>query len=159
MASSKHNDEPEVRIKLESFIGKATVAIDATGRTNFPKDFRKVLRDDAGGQVVVTIAEGKTLALYPVYAWNEYVQYLESLGRGADVSKHRTRITSMAKLSVLDAQNRISLTAEQMAYAGIAGEVTFVGDGKRVRLWAPGKYAEQIEVVTPDEEKQFENWF
>ncbi len=159
MADSKHIAQPEVRIQLESFIGKATVAIDATGRTNFPKDFRKVLRDEAGGQVVVTIAEGKTLALYPVYAWNDYVQYLESLGRGADVSKHRTRITSMAKLSVLDAQNRISLTAEQMAYAGIAGEVTFVGDGKRVRLWAPGKYAEQIEVVTPDEEKQFENWF
>lgn len=159
MAESKHTSEPEVRIKLESFIGKATVAIDATGRTNFPKDFRKVLRDEAGGQVVVTIAEGKTLALYPVYAWNEYIQYLESLGRGAEVSKFRTRITSMAKLSVLDAQNRISLTAEQMGYAGISGEVTFVGDGKRVRLWAPEKYAQQIEVITPDEEKQFENWF
>lgn len=153
MAESKHT------IKLESFIGKATVAIDAAGRTNFPKDFRKILRDEAAGQVVVTIAEGKTLALYPVYAWNEYVQYLESLGRGADISKFRTRITSMAKLSVLDGQNRISLTAEQMAYAGIAGEVTFVGDGKRVRLWAPERYSQQIEVITPDEEKQFENWF
>ena len=159
MAKSTHTPEPEVRIKLESFIGKATVAIDAAGRTNFPKDFRKVLRDEADGQVVVTIGEGKTLALFPLYAWNEYVQYLENLGRGADVSKHRTRITSMAKLSVLDAQNRISLTAEQMAYAGIAGEVTFVGDGKRVRLWAPAKYADQIEIVTAEEEKQFENWF
>ncbi len=159
MAESKPTGEPAVRIQLESFIGKATVAIDATGRTNFPKDFRKILRDEAGGQVVVTIAEGRTLALYPVYAWNEYIQYLESLGRGAEVSKFRTRITSMAKLSVLDGQNRISLTAEQMAYAGISGEVTFVGDGKRVRLWAPEKYAQQIEVITPDEEKQFENWF
>lgn len=159
MAESKRTGENLVPIKLESFIGKATVAIDTTGRTNFPKDFRKVLRDDAGGQVVVTIAEGKTLALYPVYAWNEYIQYLESLGRGAEVSKFRTRITSMAKLSVLDAQNRISLTAEQMGYAGISGEVTFVGDGKRVRLWAPEKYAQQIEVISPDEEKQFENWF
>lgn len=151
--------EPKNTIKLESFIGKATVAIDAAGRTNFPKDFRKVLRDEAGGQVVVTIGEGKTLALFPVYAWNEYVQYLESLGRGPDISKFRTRITSMAKLSVLDGQNRISLTAEQMAYAGIAGEVTFVGDGKRVRLWAPERFAQQIDVITPDEEKQFENWF
>ena len=153
MAESKHT------IKLESFIGKASVAIDATGRTNFPKDFRKVLKDEAGGQVIVTIAEAKTLALYPVYAWNEYVQYLESLGRGADISKFRTRITSMAKLSVLDGQNRISLTSEQMAYAGIAGEVTFVGDGKRVRLWAPEKFSQQIDVISPDEEKQFENWF
>lgn len=146
-------------IKLESFIGKATVAIDATGRTNFPKDFRKILKDEAGGQVIVTIADGRTLALYPVYEWNNYIQYLENLGRGAEVSKFRTRITSMAKLSVLDGQNRISLTTEQMAYAGIAGEVTFVGDGKRVRLWAPEKYSQQIEVISPDEEKQFENWF
>ena len=89
----------------------------------------------------------------------QYIQYLESLGRGAEVSKFRSRITSMAKLSVLDGQNRISLTAEQMAYAGIGGEVTFVGDGKRVRLWAPEKYSQQIEVISPDEEKQFENWF
>jgi MraZ protein len=145
--------------KLESFIGKATVAIDAAGRTNFPKDFRKILKEEAAGQVVVTIAEGKTLALYPVYEWNAYIQYLESLGRGPEVSKFRTRITAMAKLSVLDGQNRISLTTEQLAYAGISGEVTFVGDGKRVRLWAPAKYAEQVEQVNPDEEKQFENWF
>ncbi len=153
MAEAKHT------IKLESFIGKATVAIDATGRTNFPKDFRKVLKEEAGGQVIVTMAEGKTLALYPVYAWNDYIQYLETLGRGAEISKFRTRITSMAKLSVLDGQNRISLSAEQMAYAGIGAEVTFVGDGKRVRLWAPEKFSQQIEVISPDEEKQFENWF
>lgn len=145
--------------KLESFIGKATVAIDAAGRTNFPKDFRKVLKEEAAGQVVVTIAEARTLALYPVYEWNAYIQYLESLGRGPEVSKFRTRITAMAKLSVLDGQNRITLTTEQMGYAGISGEVTFVGDGKRVRLWAPAKYAEQVEQVNPDEEKQFENWF
>ena len=146
-------------IKLQSFIGKATVAMDATGRTNFPKEFRKILAEEAKGQVVVTIAEGHTLALYPIYEWNHYIQYLEGLGRGADVSKFRTRITAMAKLSALDGQNRITLTTEQMSYAGIAGEVTFVGDGKRVRLWAPARYAEQIEVVTPEEEKQFENWF
>lgn len=145
--------------KLESFIGKATVAIDAAGRTNFPKDFRKILKEESGGQVVVTIAEGHTLALYPVYEWNTYIQYLESLGRGPEVSKFRTRITAMAKLSVLDAQNRISLTTEQLGYAGISGDVTFVGDGKRVRLWAPAKYTEQVEYVNPDEEKQFENWF
>jgi division/cell wall cluster transcriptional repressor MraZ len=146
-------------MKLESFIGKATVAIDATGRTNFPKEFRKILAEEAKGQVVVTIAEGRTLALYPVYEWNKYIQYLEGLGRGAEVSKFRTRITAMARLSVLDAQNRIMLTTEQLSYAGIAGEVTFVGDGKRVRLWAPSRYAEQIEVISHEEEKQFENWF
>ncbi len=149
----------KTEIKLESFIGKATVAIDVTGRTNFPKDFRKVLNENANGQVVVTIAEGYTLALFPLDGWNNYIVYLESLGRGADVSKFRTRITSMAKLSTLDVQNRITLTSEQMQYAGIQGDVTFVGDGKRVRLWSPAKFHEQIEDVSTEQEQQFENWF
>ncbi len=146
-------------VRLESFIGKASVAIDANGRTNFPKDFRKVLPEEAKGQVVVTISEGRTLALYPVSEWNRYIAYLDSLGRGPEISKFRTRVTAMAKLSVLDGQNRISLTDEQMAYSGIKNEVTFVGDGKRVRLWSPERYSEQIENLTEDEEKQFENWF
>ena len=60
-------------MRLESFIGKATLAVDVTGRTNLPKEFRKVLSDENQGQVVVTIAEGRTLALYPLSEWNRYV--------------------------------------------------------------------------------------
>src|SRR5262245_4450723 len=106
-------------MRLESFIGKATLAIDSAGRTNLPKDFRKVLAEENKGQVVVTIAESRTLALYPLSEWNRYIQYIDGLGRGPDVSKFRTRLTAMAKLSSLDAQNRITLTAEQLRYAGI----------------------------------------
>jgi MraZ protein len=146
-------------LRLESFIGKATVAIDSAGRTNFPKEFRKVMPEEAEGQVIVTIGEAHTLALYPLPAWNAYMAHLETLGRGPDVSKFKTRITAMAKLSVLDGQNRITLTPEQMQYAGISGDVTFVGDAKRVRLWSPAKYSEQIETVTQDEESRFEQWF
>jgi MraZ protein len=150
--------------KLDSFIGKATVAIDAAGRTNFPKDFRKALKEEAGGQVIVTIGGASTLALYPVYEWNAYLKSIEEKAKAdkvnwSEFSKFRTRLTAMAKLSVLDGQNRISLTTEQMSYAGISGEVTFVGDGNRVRLWAPASYAEQVEQVTPEQKKTFENWF
>ena len=146
-------------MRLESFIGKATLAVDATGRTNLPKEFRKVLSDQNKGQVIVTIAGGKTLALYPLAEWARYVETLQGLGRGTEVSKFRTRITAMAKLSVLDAQNRITLTPEQLRYAGIEREVTFVGDGPRVRLWSPDRYAAEIETVSAAEADQFENWF
>jgi MraZ protein len=146
-------------MRLESFIGKATLAVDAAGRTNFPKEFRKVLSEDNEGQVVVTIGGANTLALYPLSEWNRYVQYLDGLGRGPDVTKFRTRVTAMAKLSALDAQNRIVLTAEQLAYAGIRGEVTFVGAGNCVRLWAPARYNDEIAATTPDEEARFSNWY
>lgn len=146
-------------MRLESFIGKATLAVDAAGRTNFPREFRKVLSEENEGQVVVTIAGSKTLALYPLSEWNRYVQYLDGLGRGADVTKFRTRVTAMAKLSTLDSQNRIVLTSEQMSYAGINGEVTFVGAGNCVRLWSPERYNAEIATVTPDEETLFSDWY
>lgn len=146
-------------MRLESFIGKATLAVDAAGRTNFPREFRKVLSEENEGQVVVTIAGSKTLALYPLSEWNRYVQYLDGLGRGADVTKFRTRVTAMAKLSTLDSQNRIVLTTEQLAYAGIDGEVTFVGAGNCVRLWSPERYNAEIAAVTPDEETLFSDWY
>jgi MraZ protein len=146
-------------MRLESFIGKATLAVDIAGRTNFPKEFRKVLSEENDGQVVVTIGGSNTLSLYPLSEWNRYVQYLDGLGRGADVTKFRTRITAMAKLSTLDAQNRIVLTAEQLAYAGINGEVTFVGAGNCVRLWSPARYDAEIAAVTPEEETSFSNWY
>ena len=69
---------------LESFIGKATLAIDATGRTNLPKDFRKVLSDENQGQVVVTIAESRTLVLFPLSEWNRYVRFIAWLGKGPE---------------------------------------------------------------------------
>lgn len=146
-------------LRFQSFIGKATVAIDAAGRTNFPKEFRKVMPEEAEGQVIVTIAEGRTLALYPLPAWNDLMERLEAMERTPDSSKFKTRITAMAKSSILDGQNRITLSPEQMQYAGISGDVTFVGDGKRVRLWSPSKYDEQIMQVTPEEEARFETMF
>src|SRR3989338_853011 len=144
-------------MRLESFIGKATLAVDAAGRTNLPREFRKVLAAENKGQVVVTLAVSHTLALYPLVEWNRYVQSLG--GQGPERAKFRTRITAMARLSVLDAQNRFLLTPEQLAYAGIRGEITFVGDGPRIRLWSPQRYGAEIETLTPAEQSQFENWF
>ncbi len=146
-------------MRMDSFIGKATLAVDTAGRTNFPKEFRKSLSEENNGQVIVTIFDNATLALYPALEWDRYMEYIQGIGRGPAANKFRMRVTSMAKASTLDAQNRIMLTPDQMTYAGIRGEVTFVGEGSRVRLWAPERYDAEIASVTPEEATQFSNWF
>jgi len=146
-------------MKKDSFFGKATLAVDAAGRTNFPKEFRKFLADENNGQIVVTIFDDKTLALYTALEWDRYMEYIQGIGRGPAANKFRMRITALAKASVLDAQNRIVLTPDQMAYAGIRGEVTFVGEGNRVRLWAPERFNAEIASVSAEENTQFSNWF
>jgi MraZ protein len=139
---------------LAGFIGSATVSIDAKGRTNLPKDLRKQLPSECKGTVVVTIFADNSLALRPGQEWNRYVsEELEPLSRRDKMgNRFVMKVTSMAKISELDSQNRISLSPELLAYAGIAKEVTFAGDGKRIRLWNPEKYHRMLAV--PEMERE-----
>jgi division/cell wall cluster transcriptional repressor MraZ len=132
-------------MQLHGFIGKAKASIDAKGRVSFPKELRQYLADQNDGRVVVTLGAQKSLTLYPLVEWNEFVGELSRRPRTPENERFRIRITSSAKESVLDQQSRITLTAEQMQYAGINGEATFAADGMTVRIWQPERYSELYE--------------
>ncbi len=147
-------------MQLIGFIGKATVSVDAKGRTNLPRELRKQLPSEASGKVIVTLFADNSLALRPVTEWNRYVsEELEPLSRQSRLQNQFVqRVTSMAKLSELDNQNRISLSPELMQYAGIQKEVLFAGDGARIRLWNPSAYEEMMRFEGDSAEK-FEQCF
>ncbi|MFC1585176.1 division/cell wall cluster transcriptional repressor MraZ, partial [Fibrobacterota bacterium] len=130
------------------------------GRTNLPRELRKQLPAEAGGKVIVSIFADRSLALRPVQEWNRYVtEDLEPLARRNRKGANFVMMaTSMAKLSELDAQNRITLSADLMKYAGIERDVTFAGDGARIRLWNPDAYAKMIRFAEEDAEG-FEDCF
>ncbi len=142
------------------FIGTATVSVDAKGRTNLPRELRKQLSADSEGKVIVSIFAEKSLALRPLPEWNRYVmEELEPLAKKSPKgARFVMMVTSMAKMSELDQQNRISLSKELMDYAGIDKEVKFAGDGKRIRLWNPNVYNQMIQFSEEDPEG-FENCF
>ena len=145
---------------LIGFIGKAVVSVDSKGRTNLPRELRKQLPLESVGKVVITIFADKSLALRPAQEWNRYVK--EELEPLAKTNKKGARlvmmVTSMAKMSELDAQNRISLSPELLEYAGITKEVTFTGDGARIRLWNSENLSKMIE-VTEDDAESFDDSF
>jgi MraZ protein len=142
------------------FIGTATVSIDAKGRTNLPRELRKQLPAESGGKVIVSIFADGSLALRPVQEWNRYVsQELEPLARrDRKGARFVMMVTSMAKMSELDAQNRITLSTELMNFADIKKEVTFAGDGARIRLWNPEVYQRMIR-FSEDDAEGFEDCF
>jgi MraZ protein len=142
------------------FIGAASVSVDAKGRTNLPRELRKQLPLEAQGVIIVTLFAERTLALRPLQEWNRYVvEELEPLARKDKTgAQFVMRITSMAKMSELDAQNRIALSPELMKYAGLEREVTFAGDGARIRLWNPARF-ERIIAVTDEDADGFEKCF
>jgi MraZ protein len=142
------------------FIGTATVAVDAKGRSSLPRELRKQLSEESAGKVIVSIFADGSLALRPIQEWNRYV--LEELEPLAKKNKKGGRfvmmVTSMAKMSELDSQNRISLSQELLAFAGIKKEVTYAGDGKRIRLWNPEVYSQMIK-FSEDDADGFEDCF
>jgi division/cell wall cluster transcriptional repressor MraZ len=132
-------------MQLDGFIGKAKASIDAKGRVSFPKELRQYLAAENQGRVVVTLGVQKSLALYPLLEWNAFVAELSARPRTPENERFRIRITSAAKESELDNQNRITLTAEQMQFAGIDGEATFAANGKIVQVWKPERFSELFE--------------
>ncbi|MBF0430369.1 MAG: hypothetical protein HQK83_03765 [Fibrobacteria bacterium] len=140
-------------MELTGFIGTATVSVDNKGRTSLPRELRRQLPLEAGGKVIVTIFADKSLALRPVQEWNRYVtEELEPLSKKSkEGNRFVMKVTSMAKLSELDGQNRLSLSSELMTYAGIGKEITFAGDGARIRLWSPEAYKNMMNFEDNDE--------
>ena len=127
---------------MSKFIGKAIVAVDQKGRASLPLEFRKQWSQDLGSQVVVTLFADQSLILRPIATWEAYLQKeLHPVSKlSPEGSRFALKITSMAKLSILDNQNRILLSSELLEYAQIKKEVVFAGDGTSIRLWSPEIY-------------------
>ena len=145
-----------LNMKLIGFLGAATVSVDTKGRTNLPLEFRKQIAKSQD-LVVVTIFADQSLVLRTVEAWNDYQKNdLSQLAKKDKIaSRFVMKVTSMAKISELDKQNRISLSIELMQYANIKKEVTFAGDGSHIRLWAPSNYAKIMESSTNNFDQYF----
>lgn len=130
-------------MQVQGFIGHAEAALDSKGRVSFPRELRQYLDENLKGKVVVTIGPEKSLTLYPVDKWNAYAEDLNTRPRTPQNMQLRTLVMAHAKESVLDGQNRITLSPKQMSWAGISTDVAFVGDGATVRLFSPEGYNER----------------
>lgn len=137
-----------------SYFGKSTVAIDAKGRTNLPRELRRKLPDAAGGEVVLTIGPNRDLHLYDAKAFESVLKALrQRRPRTPELSRQIDFLTANATSNTLDDQNRISIPAEMLRYAGLSTRVTFYGAGDRIKLLHPDRAEELLrppEELAPD---------
>ena len=132
---------------LNNFIGSAVVTLDDKGRCSFPREHRRNLKpasDEAHVNeeisVVITVGPTRSLLCYTINAWNKFVQELNHRPKTPQNIRFTRQVIGMARESVLDKQNRISLSPEQLAYAEIDTEILFLGEGENLSLWQPKKY-------------------
>lgn len=126
------------------FYGHSTVAIDAKGRTNLPRELRRELPASAEGKVVVVPGPQGTLLLFDAPSFERLLRSLQSRERTVELAASIRRMTAMAAASELDEQNRLGIPPRLMEWASLENRVTFVGEGDRVSLMRPSRFESDV---------------
>ena len=132
------------------FIGSFEYSIDTKGRVNMPARFRKSLSKESNETFVVCYAPDNRLRAYPLDEWVTIEKrYSELPPTKKNVTFLRAIHQTMSE-STLDAQGRVTLTAQQMNYAKIDKKVALVGFSSEhcIELCGP-------ELLVPEEEEDF----
>ena len=124
------------------FLSTTTNNLDAKGRISVPSDFRAVVSESGfDGIVVWPSFDGDYLEGGGIALMEEYQASLESIdyydeGR---MALQRAIFAESRKLA-FDSGGRVSLPKELTEFAGLNGQATFVGLGRRFEIWHPEKY-------------------
>jgi transcriptional regulator MraZ len=131
--------------QLAVFKGTYRHRIDPKGRLPVPAAFRRELREEGGGRLVVTLLD-QCLAAYPPHEWADLEAQLRALPAFRKPVKALTRLlTSRAADCELDVQGRILLPSALREAAGLRQEAVVVGVLNRLEIWAPAAWSGFLE--------------
>lgn len=128
---------------MEEFVSTFTNRLDSKGRVSVPASFRQVLMRDGfeGLYCCPTLDQNAVDA-----GGNRLLQQIRaSLARFEPFSEDHeflsTTLIGESEILKLDGEGRVGLTESLKSYAGIADQVTFVGQGYKFQIWEPERFA------------------
>ncbi len=117
------------------FRGGPELTLDIKGRVTVPSNWRNLLNEHAGGQLIVTKSQLGCLALYPPTAFAQLEAVLARLG--AEHEDWRSFFLGNACDLEIDSGSRVLIPPELRRWAGLqdGGVVKFKGVGANLQLW------------------------
>lgn len=114
------------------FLGTHTPKLDDKGRFFLPAKFR----DELGDGLVITRAQERCLAIYPMA---KFVEMTQSMGSAPETLKRvrdfQRMLAAGATDEVPDKQGRVSIPPQLREYAHLDKEIVVVGAISRVEVW------------------------
>jgi MraZ protein len=132
---------------LDRFVGNSTNRLDSKGRVSIPAPFRAVLaKDGFEGLYIHPSLDQQALDC----GGHALIQQIDGLLDHFRPYTPEHDVYSVALMGVsetlkMDAEGRIILTESLKAFAGISGEVTFVGQGYKFQIWEPSRFRAHLE--------------
>jgi MraZ protein len=136
-------------VTMGVFVNSYVHALDAKKRLTIPSDWREL----AGVPNRLFVLPGVNDQCLCVYPAREMVRRMERL-RSLSIADERGRqlartLASRSDFVPWDAQGRIRIKDDLLAYAGLVGEVVLAGAIDCFELWSPDKWKQQQSSVTP----------
>jgi MraZ protein len=128
------------RAIMSRFRGRFDYSIDEKGRINIPFKFRNLLPPEAQGTFVISRAPDGCLWAYPLNEWEKYEDSLIAMPMTKGVNRFQREIQNTLSDSVLDKQGRVTLTPHQIEIAGIEKDVSIIGRGHYLEIWATERF-------------------
>lgn len=124
------------------FLGNISAKTDAKGRVFLPSLFRKELQ--RGGTDDLVLRKDvfqQCLVLYPAEEWNRTMDQMRQRLNRWDPRQQQVyrQFVADAETVTLDGNGRFLITRRSLDFAGINGEVTFIGMGDTIEIWAKEK--------------------
>jgi len=120
------------------FRGVQHINMDAKGRLAMPAKQRERLMAECEGQVVVTIdTQSRCLSVYPLPAWEELEEAMQSLpSMEPAVRRLKRLVIGYASDLELDKAGRILLPPALREYALLEKKLVLVGQTNKLELWS-----------------------
>ncbi len=119
------------------FIGSYNNSLDAKYRMIVPSKHREEL----GLRCIVTKGIDKCLFIYPVDEWQKFAEKLSALPKTDPNARNFVRhMYGNAEECEVDKQGRITIPQSLREYADIEKELTTMGNGEKIEVWARDVY-------------------
>ena len=111
------------------FRGRVAQALDSKGRITVPRRFREVLNEFSSGTTVVVVPDAQCLHVYPLEAWERFVESEMRKKSPFDPSAREFGrwFASRGRDVEIDNAGRILLTPAERQHAGLTREVILIG--------------------------------
>lgn len=138
------------------FKGQYRHNLDDKGRLVLPTKFREYLKDGA----VITIGYDGCLTIYTAEGWKRCVDELLSKPMSSLAVRKAMRVlTGNASDVDLDKSGRVKIPDYLLSDAGISKEVTIIGLGSVVEVWATDRWLKEQEKDKEDFETNAEQLY
>ena len=129
------------------FRGATKLTVDVKGRLVMPTRHRDRLREQCGGQLVITVDRDQCLLIYPLPEWEQIERKLMALPSLQPQARRLQRLMVGHATDIeLDAHGRLLLPQELREFAGLNRHAMLIGQGGRFELWDEARWLERREV-------------